>query len=44
LMRAKMKRSSFRMWRERTAGRKTKHVGKRGFEFGRFRCPSQRGS
>jgi uncharacterized protein (TIGR03643 family) len=44
LMRAKMKPSSFRMWRERTAGRKTKHAGKRGFEFGRFRCPSQRGS
>jgi uncharacterized protein (TIGR03643 family) len=44
LMRSELKPSSFRMWRERTAGRKTKHVSKRGFEVGRFRCPSQRGN
>ncbi len=43
LMRSKLKRSSFRLWRVRTTGRKTKHVRKRGFEVGRFRCPSQRG-
>ena len=42
LMRSHLKPSSFRMWRKRTVGRKTKHVAKRGFEFGRFRCPSQR--
>ena len=42
LMRREMKPSSFKLWRTRTAGRKTKHVALRGFEFGRFRCPSQR--
>ena len=42
LMRAEMKPSSFRMWRERTTGRKTKHVALRGSVFGRFRCPTQK--
>jgi len=42
LMRATLKLSSFRLWRERTAGRKTKHVALRGFEVGRFRCPTQK--
>ncbi|MBL8817102.1 MAG: TIGR03643 family protein [Planctomyces sp.] len=42
LMRRELSPSSFRMWRARTAGRKTKHVAKRGFEFGRFRCPDQK--
>lgn len=42
LMRRQLKPSSFRLWRKRTAGRKTKHVHLRGFEVGRFRCPSQR--
>jgi len=31
LMRANMKASSFRMWRERVTGRKTKHLKLRGF-------------
>jgi uncharacterized protein (TIGR03643 family) len=43
LMRSELKRSSFRLWRERSVGRATKHVAKRGFEIGRFRCPDQRG-
>jgi uncharacterized protein (TIGR03643 family) len=43
LMRRELNASSFRLWRARTAGRKTKHVAKRGFEVGRFRCPSQKG-
>jgi uncharacterized protein (TIGR03643 family) len=43
LMRRELSSSSFRLWRARTAGRATKHVAKRGFEVGRFRCPSQRG-
>lgn len=43
LMRRELNASSFRLWRARTSGRKTKHVAKRGFEVGRFRCPSQRG-
>jgi uncharacterized protein (TIGR03643 family) len=42
LMRREMKPSSFKMWRERTKGRKTKHVALRGFEVGSFRCSSQK--
>ena len=42
LMRHKMKRSSFKMWRERVSGRKTKHVQRRGFRFGRHVCSTQR--
>jgi uncharacterized protein (TIGR03643 family) len=44
LMRSEMKPSSFRLWRARTAGRKTKHLALRDFEVGRFRCPDQKGS
>ncbi|MFY7874569.1 MAG: TIGR03643 family protein [Pirellula sp.] len=44
LMRSEMKPSSFRLWRARTTGRKTKHVALRDFEVGRFRCPDQKGS
>jgi uncharacterized protein (TIGR03643 family) len=44
LMRTEMSPSSFKMWRERTTGRKTKHVAKGGYVFGRFRCPDQKGS
>ena len=42
LMRQQLQPSSFRMWRKRMAGRKTKHREKRGFDVGRFVCPSQR--
>lgn len=42
LMRSQLKPSSFRLWRKRTAGRKTKHLAKRNFTVGRFRCPTQR--
>lgn len=42
LMRKNMKASSFKMWRERVSGRKTKHLSKRGFSVGRFVCPTQR--
>ena len=38
LMRKEMKRSSFKMWRKRVTGRKTKHLAKRDFLAGRFRC------
>ena len=41
LMRQEMKHSSFKMWRKRVTGRKTKHVAKRDFEKGRFRCKEQ---
>ena len=42
LMRAEMKASSFRMWRKRVRGRKTKHRALRGEEVGRFRSRQQR--
>ena len=48
LMRQEMTANSFRMWRERTVGRKTKHDRRFEAEHGtgtqrRFRCKSQRG-
>ena len=43
LMRKNLKPSSFKLWRKRTTGRNTKHLSKRGFLVGRFRCKSQRG-
>lgn len=42
LMRREMKPSSFRMWRERVQGRATKHIKKRTFNQGRFKCSRQR--
>lgn len=42
LMRKHMKASSFRMWRERVTGRKTKHLTLRDFEKGRFKSSNQR--
>lgn len=42
LMRTEMKASSFKMWRERVQGRKTKHEKLRDFEKGRFKCNRQR--
>ncbi len=44
LMRKHMKASSFKMWRKRVTGRKTKHLKKRGFDGGRFRSQNQKGS
>ena len=38
LMRREMKPSSFRMWRKRVQGRKTKHSKLRGIYKGRFKC------
>ena len=42
LMRAEMKPLSFKMWRERVQGRKTKHEKLRNFQEGRFKCSRQR--
>lgn len=42
LMRIEMKPSSFKMWRERVQGRKTKHEKLRTFAQGRFKCSRQR--
>ena len=44
LMRREMKHSSFKMWRKRVTGRKTKHLKQRSFEGGRFRSQNQKGS
>lgn len=42
LMRKEMKLSSFKMWRKRVQGRKTKHEKLRSFENGRFKCSRQK--
>ena len=42
LMRRELKPSSFRLWRKRVQGRKTKHEKLRGFEKGRFKCSRQK--
>jgi uncharacterized protein (TIGR03643 family) len=44
LMRREMQPSSFRMWRKRVSGRKTKHLNQREFFAGRFRSQNQKGS
>ncbi len=41
LMRSEMKPSSFRMWRERVNGRKTKHKELRGVSDMRFSSPKK---
>jgi uncharacterized protein (TIGR03643 family) len=43
MMRREMKSSSFKMWRERVQGRKTKHLKQREVETDRFKCSRQRG-
>ena len=42
LMREKLKRSSFDMWRKRVNGRKTKHKTMRSDEVSRFRSSDQK--
>ncbi|WP_298419835.1 TIGR03643 family protein [uncultured Kordia sp.] len=42
LMRLNLKSSSFKLWRKRVSGRKTKHEKKRDFLKGRFKCSRQR--
>lgn len=41
LMRKELKASSFKLWRARVQGRKTKHQAKREFQKGRFKCSRQ---
>lgn len=43
LMRQQMQESSFKMWRKRVSGRKTKHLKQRDFYQGRFRSQNQKG-
>ena len=42
LMRNQMKPKSFRLWRARVQGRKTKHEKLRTFESRRFKCSRQK--
>lgn len=42
IMRREMKASSFRMWRKRVTGRKTKHLQQRDFIEGRFKSQNQK--
>lgn len=42
LMRSYMLPNSFKRWRRRVSGRATKHINKRGFLVGRFKCKTQR--
>jgi uncharacterized protein (TIGR03643 family) len=42
IMRNNMKPNSFKLWRKRVQGRKTKHLKKRDDEVGRFKCSRQR--
>lgn len=42
LMRREMKPSSFKMWRQRTKGRSTKHTVLRSDDVDRFKCSRQR--
>ena len=41
IMRREMKSSSFKMWRERVSGRKTKHLLMRSREASRFKSKNQ---
>lgn len=41
-MRKKLKYSSFKMWRKRVQGRKTKHEKLRVFKAGSFKCSRQK--
>lgn len=41
LMRSNLKPASFRLWRKRVSGRKTKHLQLRSPEINRGYCPTQ---
>ncbi|BDX06440.1 TIGR03643 family protein [Planctobacterium marinum] len=40
-MRQRLKSGSFKLWRERVSGRKTKHLKLRGADVNRGYCPTQ---
>lgn len=42
LMKSQLKISSYRLWRKRVTGRRTKHTTKRNFIFGRHKSPNKR--
>ena len=41
IMRWELKKSSFKIWRKRVSGKKTKHLALRDNSVIRFRCPTQ---
>ena len=41
LMRNNLKPSSFKLWRKRVSGRKTKHIAKRNNQIDRHKCDRQ---
>ena len=41
LMRNNLKPSSFKLWRKRASGRKTKHIAKRSNQIDRHKCDRQ---
>ena len=41
LMRNNLKPSSFKLWRKRVSGRKTKHIAKRSNQINRHKCDRQ---
>ena len=40
IMRRELKKSSFKIWRKRVSGKKTKHLALRDNSVIRFRCPT----
>ena len=42
VMRNNLKSSSFKLWRRRVTGRKSKHLKLRNKDIGRFKCSQQR--
>ena len=42
LMKSQLKLSSYRLWRKRVTGRRTKHTTRRNFIFGRHKSPNKR--
>ena len=42
LMKSQLKFSSYRLWRKSVTGRKTKHISRRNFIFGRHKSPNKR--
>ena len=42
LMKSELKISSYKLWRKRVTGRKTKHLEKRNFLVGRGKSPNKR--
>ena len=42
LMKSELRTSSYRLWRKRVTGRKTKHTSRRTFVFGRHKSPNKR--